>query len=101
MKNTRQKGNRLEFDTVNFMKALNVNFFRVGMSGQLEGMKGDFKWIESGVELQGEAKSGKQAPLWLYKTLEKDKSDFLVVKRDRKERLWVLKDSVLQQILKP
>jgi|WetSurSiteA1Bulk_404760.scaffolds.fasta_scaffold24920_3 hypothetical protein len=96
--NNRRKGYSLENLTVNFMKGLCCNFKRVGMSGQLEGMKGDFTWVENGKTFRGESKSGGQVPVWLYKTLEKDKSDFLVVKRDRKEKLWVLTDEIMKVV---
>lgn len=97
--NTRAKGNLLEYETQKFMKKRLVNFRRVGMSGQLEGMKGDFEWVEGGRKFRGESKCGKQVPGWLYKTLEKDKSSFLVVRKDRKERLWVLTDALLEELL--
>ena len=98
--NTRKKGYRLENEAVKFMQSLQCNFARIGMSGQLEGWKGDFHWIENDEHFRGEAKSGSQVPSSLYRWLEKDKSDFLVVKRDRKERLWVLRDKILEKLLR-
>jgi len=69
------------------------------MSGQLKGIRGDFVWIENGKEFKGEAKSGKQVPKWLYKILEKDECEFLVVKRDRKKRLWIISDELLKELI--
>ena len=106
VKNTRQKGNKLEFDTQRWMKERGEWFYRVGMSGQLEGMKGDFGWYkgededgEWGFSI-GEAKAGNQVPKKLYDWLEKDDMDFLVVKRDRKKRLWIFDDETLEKLLK-
>ena len=98
--NTRRKGNRLEFDTQKWMRERLANFKRIGMSGQLEGLKGDFQWVEGGEEFRGEAKSGKQVPKKIYDWLEKDDSQFLVVKRDRKRRLWILTDELLEKLLR-
>ena len=98
--NTRKKGNRLEFETQRWMGDRQVNFRRRGMSGQLRGLKGDFEWIENGRRFIGEAKSGNQVPKTLYEWLGKDKSDFLVIRRDRKERLWIINDSLLKVLLK-
>lgn len=81
------------------MKEKLVNFRRVGMSGQLEGLKGDFIWVEDGKEFRGESKCGGQVPVWLYKTLEKDNSQFLVVRRDRKPTLWILTQELLEELI--
>jgi len=97
--NNRRKGSTFEFSIQNWMKAHKVNFFRIALSGQLAGLKGDFRWTESGKEFKGEAKCGKQIPSWLYKTLGTDECDFLVVKRDRKQRLWILTDALLEELL--
>jgi len=97
--NNRRKGSTFEFSIQNWMKAHAVNFFRIALSGQLAGLKGDFRWTESGEEFKGEAKCGKQVPSWLYKILKEDGCDFLVVKRDRKERLWILTDTLLEKLL--
>ena len=99
LKNARKKGYILENETVRFMKSLWCNFRRVGMSGQLEGLKGDFVWTENGKTYRGESKSGCNVPVWLYKTLEKDQNDFLVIKRDRKERLWVFTDKLVKDLV--
>ena len=115
MINKRAKGNRLEFDTQQFFRnaVFNNHKFslqRVGMSGQLQGLKGDFRlhqleydhhteiWLVAESFL-GEAKSGQAVPQKLYKWLEKDEMDFLVIRRDRKPRLWVLTDKVLKTLL--
>lgn len=99
VKNTRAKGNSLEYETQRFMKDRLVNFTRVGMSGQLKGLKGDFEWTENGKIYRGEAKSGSQVPAWLYKTLLKDDCDFLVVKRDRQKILFVITEKLLEELL--
>ena len=109
--NARGKGDRLEYAAVNWMneKAPNSAFKRVGMSGQLGGLKGDFRWLiltdngplsPIGKEFTGEAKSGSEVPKKLYKWLEKDGAKFLVLKRDGKPRLWVLTEEILERLLK-
>lgn len=82
------------------MRLRNVNFRRCYMSGQLAGKKGDFEWIEAGITFRGEAKCGKQIPDTLYHWLEKDKNDFLIVKKDRKVRLWILTDKLMKELVR-
>lgn len=69
---------------------LNCDFHRIGMSGMLRELKGDFRWRFKFRNFKGEAKKGKQVPLTLYNWLEKDEMDFLIVARDRKPTLVVL-----------
>ena len=99
IKGLRAKGWRLEHSTEQFMKSHNANFKRVDMSGQLQ-VKADMLWIEGGKTFKGEAKNGNHVPAWLWKTLEKDDCDFLVVKRNHKPRLFVLTDKLLEKLLK-
>jgi len=97
--NNRAKGSNFEFDIQHWMKSRLVNFFRIALSGQLAGLKGDFRWTEGGTEFKGEAKCGKQVPSWMYTVLENDDCDFLIVKRDRKQRLWIITDKLLEKLL--
>jgi hypothetical protein len=99
--NTRDKGSKFEFEIQRWMKDRLINFRRITLSGQLYGEKGDCIWIENGKQFRGECKCGQQVPEWIYKTLEKDNNDFLVVRKDRKQRLWVLPDRLLELLLKP
>ena len=78
---------------------LTCRFSRNGMSGQLEGKKGDFTWKLHFKKLQGEAKKGKSVPKTLYKWLEKDNSDFLVVARDHKPTLFVIPMEHIEHLL--
>ena len=93
--NTRAKAFKLENETAKFAREIGLNMKRTGMSGQLEGVKWDLQWTEEGKTYLGEAKSGKQVPQTLYNWLEKDNMSFLVLRRDRKERLWVLTDKLM------
>lgn len=92
---TRKKGDNFEFHIQKEISeliadlGLRCRFRRVGMSGSLEGKKGDFEWSFHFRKLQGEAKKGKQVPLTLYNWLEKDDSDFLIIASDRKPTLFV------------
>lgn len=78
---------------------LRCKFFRNGMSGQLEGKKGDFTWQLHFKKLQGEAKKGAKVPKTLYKWLEKDNSDFLVIARDHKPTLFVIPAEHIEHLL--
>ena len=95
-KGYRAKGRRLENEAITFAKSIKLNIKRTGMSGQLQGIKGDMQWIEEGKTYLGECKSGQQVPQTLYNWLEKDNMSFLVIKRDRKKRLWVLDEELLK-----
>ena len=102
---TRIKGDNFEFNIQKQMKemiddlGLECHFSRNGMSGQLEGKKGDFTWKLPFKKLQGEAKKGKQVPLTLYNWLEKDGSDFLIIARDHKPTLVVLPLENIEHLL--
>lgn len=79
---------------------LRCKFDRVGMSGQLDGKKGDFEWrFRFGRKLRGEAKKGKRVPVTLYNWLEKDSSDFLIISRDYKPTLLVTPLDNLETLL--
>jgi len=117
IKNTRAKGNRLEFQVQSWFKKKAKKYYspmffkRVGMSGQLEGKKGDFEWEvgwfdcehEGAIEIietfRGEAKSGQMVSKKLWDWLKKDKSDFLIVKRDREPWLIVMTQKLLEALL--
>ena len=105
MVGTRKKGDSFEFKIQRQMKemiedlGLDCSFRRVGMSGMLRDLKGDFRWKLPFKTLQGEAKKGKQVPLTLYNWLEKDKSDFLIVARDHKPTLVVLPLEKIETLL--
>ena len=102
---TRKKGDNFEFKIqkeINEMIAdlgLNCRFSRNGMSGMLEGLKGDFTWKLHFKKLRGEAKKGKKVPVTLYNWLEKDKSDFLIVARDHKPTLFITPIGNLEHLL--
>lgn len=84
--NTRKKGYQMVNETINFMKKVwwRGKVEHIGMSGQLEGKKGDLYLY--GREnynrgfFRGEGKKGRQVNITkLIKWLEKDASHFLVL----------------------
>lgn len=95
MINRRRKGTDFEYDTQKWMRDRGVLFRRVGMSGGLKGIAGDFIWEDH----LGEAKCGSQVPKKIYDWLKKDNAEFLAVRRDREQRLWVITDDLMEELL--
>lgn len=111
IKNRRAKGDALEYETQAWMKkrleGWPMVFKRVGMSGQLKGEKADFIWkfdpknaLVMGKEFKGEAKSGSSVPSKIYSWLKKDDCQFLVVKRDREKKLFILTEEIMEWLLR-
>ena len=90
----RQKGDREERGVVASAIANNVGARRVPLSGSGEGYPGDgvLGHPTTGVEKTIECKHRADGFREIYKWLLEDHVDFLTIRADRRERLWVMRE---------
>tara|TARA_R100001086_G_C11803867_1_gene249594 strand:+ start:691 stop:1020 length:330 start_codon:yes stop_codon:yes gene_type:complete len=94
---SKRKGYVLEKEVVDFWKAQNVDCERVFGSGAFKRFVKD---LDADVRLNGlkvECKRRKNGTGFksLYDWFDQDNSDLLVVRADRKERLYILKEPLM------
>lgn len=107
-KASRDKGNRHERAIVNFWRAIGVKCNRVPLSGASARTSGSeyggdidlYAFGEENAPIIGEAKCRATGFAQLYKWLGTT-NEFLIVKRDSGERLYVIPERVLTRLIKP
>ena len=97
----KQRGYELEREVVGWAEEQGFDCRRIFGSGAYKEQLGDE--FSGDIVLNGlrvEAKRRKNGFSVIYSAFEQDDSDIVVVRADRKERLWVLKDQLFVQLLK-
>lgn len=103
-KSQRDKGNRTERAIVNYWRGLGLKASRVPLSGGAGGDYGGdidlYAFGESEAPLIGESKARGAGFKTLYTWLaNKPEPDFLVLKADNAERLYVLPERVMRDLV--
>ena len=98
-KASRDKGNRRERELVNDFKAWGLKAMRVPLSGATEYAKGDIDVYKAGRDAPFivELKARKAHPKYLTEWL--GDFDMLALKSDKQERLYVLPEKTLRELL--
>lgn len=100
-KPSRDKGARRERELVKLFREWGLEAYRVPLSGATEHSKGDVDVYKIGRDapLCGESKARKDGFKQLYAWLEKDGADYLALRKDNAEWLFVLPERVLRELL--
>ncbi len=97
-KKSRDKGGRAERSLVNLFKSWGLRAERVGVA-YASGHDVDVYRAWHDAPLCGESKVRADGFKQLYAWLDKDGADFLALKADRRETLFVLPERVLRSLL--
>jgi Holliday junction resolvase len=91
---SRQKGDREERAIVDAARSRGLEARRVPLSGSVDGYEGDVVLVDpvSKAERTIEAKHRADGFREIYKWLLEDHVDFLTVRADRRERLWIMRE---------
>lgn len=97
MKGNKRRGYVLEHEVEQYWRNLGAECKRVFASGAYKRLGEDF---EGDVQLEGhkiECKRRKDGFRELYKWLDQDDADLLVVRADRKKRLYILTEDLITE----
>ena len=95
---SRDKGRRVEHNLVNLFKSWGLKAERVGVA-YASGHDVDVYKLNRPAPLCGECKARANGFKQLYAWLDKDGADFLALKADRQETLFVLPERVMRELL--
>ena len=102
-KASRDKGARRERELVNMFRDWGLQAYRVPLSGATEHSKGDVDVYKIGRDAPfcGEAKARKDGAGFksLYDWLEKDGADYLALRKDNAEWIFVIPERVLRELM--
>ena len=97
-KSQRRKGKDRELELVNLFKSWGLEAYRVGYE---RSKPGDVDVVKIGRDAPfvGESKARKEGFKQLYAWLEKEGADYLALRADRAEWLFVLPERVMRELL--
>lgn len=100
-KPSRDKGARRERELVALFRSWGLEAYRVPLSGATEHSKGDVDCYKIGRDAPfcGESKAKKGGFKQLYSWLEKDGADYLALRKDNAEWIFVLPERVMRELL--
>lgn len=100
-KPSRDKGARRERELVKLFQEWGLEAYRVPLSGATAHSKGDVDVYKIGRDAPfcGEVKARQDGFKRLYDWLEKDGADFLALRADKAEWIFVLPERVLRELL--
>ncbi len=98
MKKSRDKGGRVERDLVNLFKSWGLRAERVGVA-YASGHDVDVYKVGRDAPLCGESKARSNGFKQLYAWLDKDGADFLALKADRRETLFVVPERIMRELI--
>lgn len=107
-KKSRDKGAAFEREIVNFWRSVGISCNRVPLSGASAHTSGDdyagdidlYAFGKDDAPIVGEAKIRANGFKTLYGWLGEG-NEFLILRRDRAERLYVVPERVMQRLVKP
>ena len=97
----KQRGYELEAETADAWRKAGFEAQRVFGSGAYKHQLGDD--FAADLRIEGfavEAKRRKSGFKFIYNALDQDDADFLVIRQDRAERIYVLREKTLMEIMK-